>query len=74
MTLQQVPVIDIAPFLGGEREGKARVAAEVKQACEDIGFFVITGHGVDPALTRATHDVSRRFFDLPLAEKTSIER
>ena len=64
MTLQQVPVIDIAPFLGGDRDGKARVAAEVKQACEDIGFFVITGHGVDPALTKATYDISRRFFDL----------
>ena len=51
MTLRQVPVIDIAPFLGGDRDGKARVAAEVKQACEDIGFLVITGHGVDPALT-----------------------
>ena len=61
MTLRQVPVIDIAPFLGGEREGKARVAAEVRQACEDIGFFVITGHGVDPSVTKATHDVSRRF-------------
>ena len=74
MTLQQVPVIDIAPFLGGERDGKARVAAEVKQACEDIGFFVITGHGVDPSVTRATHDVSRRFFDLSLEEKMTIER
>ena len=74
MTLQQVPVIDIAPFLGGERDSKARVAAEVKQACEDIGFFVITGHGIDPGLTRATSDVSRRFFDLPLTEKMTIER
>ena len=74
MTLRQVPVIDIAPFLGGDRDGKARVAAEVKQACEDIGFFVITGHGVDPALTGATYDVSRHFFDLPLAEKMTIER
>ena len=56
MTLRQVPVIDIAPFLGGDRDGKVRVAAEVKQACEDIGFFVITGHGVDPALTKATYE------------------
>ena len=41
-----VPIIDIAPFLAGGAEGKARVAAELDTACRDIGFLVIAGHGV----------------------------
>ena len=74
MTLQHVPIIDIAPFLAGSSDDKARVAAEIRQACEDIGFFVITGHGVEPRLIEEIYDVTRGFFDLPLAEKVKIER
>jgi isopenicillin N synthase-like dioxygenase len=64
-----VPVIDIAPFLSGSDTGKHRVARELGIACEDVGFFLITGHGVPEALVEETMDVSRAFFDLPVSEK-----
>ena len=60
-----VPVIDIAPYLAGTPEGKRRVAAQLGRACREIGFYVITGHGVDPALVDQVEAVSREFFDLP---------
>jgi isopenicillin N synthase-like dioxygenase len=69
-----VPVIDIAPFLAGTPEGKRRVAQAVGRACEDIGFFTIVGHGVDPALVDRMFRVSREFFDLPLEEKLRVKR
>ena len=59
MALQQVPTIDIAPFLNGDDKTKKEVAELVRQACEDIGFFVITGHGVAPGLTKKTLATSR---------------
>jgi isopenicillin N synthase-like dioxygenase len=74
MVLQQVPIIDIAPFLGGDSEDKRSVAAQMKQAREDIGFFVITGHGVAPDLIQRVKDVSTEFFDLPQEEKLLVER
>ena len=74
MVLQQVPIIDIAPFLDGDGEGKSSVAEKVRQACEDIGFFVVTGHGVAPNLVEEISDVSRQFFDLPDEEKMGVER
>jgi isopenicillin N synthase-like dioxygenase len=74
MTLMQVPVIDIAPFLNGDVTGKKRVAEEVGQACRDIGFLIISGHGVDPGLIARTDALSRQFFDLPLAAKTAVAR
>src|SRR5580692_9740441 len=72
--LEQVPVIDLAPFLDGDLATRQRAARTVGQACEEIGFFTLVGHGVDPALVRATQDTARDFFDLPYEEKMRIRR
>lgn len=68
--LLSVPVIDIAPFRDGR--GKSAVAAQVGQAVNDIGFLVITGHGVDPGLIAEVQRASNAFFDLPDAEKRRV--
>jgi isopenicillin N synthase-like dioxygenase len=69
MTHLDVPVIDIAPFLEGTPAAKRDVAAEVARACEEIGFLTVVGHRVREDLTERMYEVSREFFDLPLAEK-----
>lgn len=74
MTLKSVPIIDLAPYLKGTPEGKAKVAAEVGRACTDIGFLTIIGHGVDNALIEKCYSVSKAFFDLPHAEKSKCDR
>lgn len=67
-----VPVIDIAPYLAGTPAGKRRVAEELDRACREVGFYVIVGHGVDPALVEQVERVSREFFELPLGEKMKV--
>ncbi len=74
MKLLDVPVIDIAPFSVGNAAARQQVAQAVNRACRDIGFLVIQGHGVDAGLMARTRDVSRRFFDLPLADKQRVAR
>jgi isopenicillin N synthase-like dioxygenase len=74
MTLLSVPVIDIAPFRQGGAQGRAAVAAAVDAACRDIGFLVIAGHGIPVRLLDEVTDVSRQFFDLPIAEKARMNR
>jgi isopenicillin N synthase-like dioxygenase len=74
MTLMSVPVIDVSPYFSGEPSGKLAVAKQIDQACRDIGFLVITGHGVSKQLTARVDMLSRRFFDLPLAEKMKCQR
>jgi isopenicillin N synthase-like dioxygenase len=67
-----IPVIDISPYLAGTPEGKRQVAAEVARAGTEVGFFLITGHGVDPGLIEQVETVSRDFFDRPLDEKMAL--
>ncbi|WP_196941837.1 isopenicillin N synthase family dioxygenase [Pseudooceanicola algae] len=72
--MTSVPVIDIAPFLGGTPEGKRDVADQVRRACEEIGFFLIKGHGVDQQMIDATYQSAADFFQLPLEEKLKIRQ
>jgi isopenicillin N synthase-like dioxygenase len=74
MALLNVPVIDLAPFIAGDADGKRKVAAAVNRACEDIGFLVITGHGIDARLCDRMFEESKAFFDLPLEEKLAVKQ
>jgi isopenicillin N synthase-like dioxygenase len=58
MTLLSVPVIDIAPYRTGDEAGRRQVAAAVDRACRDIGFLVISGHGIAPELVDETRAVA----------------
>ena len=69
--MDTVPVINIAPFLSGTPEGMASVAKELGQACEEIGFFQITGYGVSEEFIQEVYDMSRKFFDLSEEQKAS---
>ncbi len=63
-----VPIIDISGAADGG-EALTAVGRAVDEACRDIGFFVIVGHGVPEEMTDAVWAAAREFFDLPLEEK-----
>ena len=62
-----VPVIDIS------RDPDA-VGRELDEVCRTVGFFQITGHGIDDAVAMSAWTTATRFFDLPVAEKLSVAR
>jgi isopenicillin N synthase-like dioxygenase len=72
--LLSVPIIDLAPYFAGTAEGKAQVANKVDEACRSIGFLVITHHGIPARADARVSQLSRRFFDMPLAEKRKVDR
>jgi hypothetical protein len=45
-----IPVINVAPLVNGQPEQAHAVANALGHACRAVGFFIITGHGVPPAL------------------------
>jgi isopenicillin N synthase-like dioxygenase len=65
----RIPVIDIAPALGGSQADRLAVARAIDRACVDIGFFTITGHGVAPDVIDDLRRLAHEFFALPMAEK-----
>lgn len=74
MTLMTVPVIDISPFRSGTPALKAEVAAQVAQACTDIGFLVISGHGIADDLISRMYRATKSFFEGPLENKLAVAR
>ncbi len=68
----QIPVIDFGPFFAGEGGARARLAPEIRHACEHIGFFYAANHGVPEGLIADAFAASRRFHALPLAEKLKL--
>jgi isopenicillin N synthase-like dioxygenase len=52
----RIAMLDFEPFLHGDAADKAQFACKFASALEDIGFAVLTGHGVDPSLYDETHD------------------
>lgn len=69
-----VPVIDIAPFLAGTARGKHEVAHAVNAACEEIGFLVITGHGIPSQACERVFANARDFFALAVEEKLKVRK
>ena len=68
--MSSIPVVDLEPLrAGGDASATARA---IDAACRDMGFFAVTGHGVDESLERRLEELAREFFSLPEAEKASI--
>ncbi|MBC8160046.1 MAG: isopenicillin N synthase family oxygenase [Roseiflexaceae bacterium] len=67
-----LPVLDIARFEGEPAE-RAAFLEELRRTATGLGFFYITGHGVDQGLIDQVLNHSRRFFALPEADKLEIE-
>ena len=66
-----IPLIDISGFREGGAAQRQRIAAEVADAVETIGFFAVAGHGVPDDLMRRTQTLLAGFFDLPDAAKSA---
>lgn len=69
--LRKVPVIDISDLID-ERTSIVHTAQLIDMACRDMGFFYISGHGIDPKLQQSLFKVAKDFFLLPLDEKNKI--
>jgi len=69
--MTQLPIINISALTGDEN-GRRSVAEQIHNVCCEVGFFYITGHGVDVGLQERLERLSREFFALPLERKMEI--
>jgi isopenicillin N synthase-like dioxygenase len=69
---RSIPIADLSR-LDGAPSDRADFLRELRAAAHDVGFFYLTGHGIDPAFLYSLLEASRRFFALPDAAKQAIE-
>lgn len=67
-----LPIIDLRTFTGANGDRRHAVATEIQRACEETGFFYLSGHGVPGEVIGEALAASAAFFDLPTAEKRAI--
>ncbi|MGW0037819.1 isopenicillin N synthase family dioxygenase [Gordonia sp. NPDC003376] len=68
--LFEVPTIDISPFIrAGSPDEKRSVSAQMDQACRQVGFVQIVGHGVPADVLAGLADAVDAFFGLQLETK-----
>jgi isopenicillin N synthase-like dioxygenase len=60
-----IPIVDLS-------QDKQKVAAAVRKACCESGFFYIMNHGVDEGLQKRLEQLSERFFQQDEATKMQI--
>jgi isopenicillin N synthase-like dioxygenase len=68
-SFSSVPVIDISGLGSQDQTERERVAREIGKAAAEVGFFYISGTGVDDTLFGRMLTASKEFFALPLDEK-----
>ena len=71
-TDKSIPVIDLGAYLANAPGALEATAAELRDALEGIGFFIIVNHGVPRDLIARTFAEARRFHDLPMDAKMAL--
>ncbi|KAG9148936.1 hypothetical protein Leryth_027172 [Lithospermum erythrorhizon] len=64
----QLPIIDL------NSSDRNSTAASIRQACVEVGFFYLINHGIDEELFQKVFEESKKFFNLPLEERTKLFR
>lgn len=67
-----IPIVDFAGFRQGSEAQQQAIAQQVRQACQDVGFFYLQQSGMPPELIERLFEQSRAFFALPLQVKNQI--
>lgn len=67
----EIPSVDFSPWQQAhDSASRAKVAQDIVDACKKVGFVYIVNHSVPEALLDQAFDWSRRFFELPMEEKS----
>ncbi|MEP9383144.1 isopenicillin N synthase family dioxygenase [Nocardioides cheoyonin] len=69
MSTPDIPLIDIAAWRSGDAEQRQALAVRLDAAMQDSGFFLVSGHGIDPGLLADIRAAAKRFFGLPAEQK-----
>lgn len=70
--LSSLPILDLSQLDRGPEEAQ-QFLETLRQTTRDVGFFYLTGHGIQQQLIDDMLALSRQFFELPDDDKLAIE-
>ena len=73
MAFSEIPVVDVSTAVG-DGGPDAAFSADFTQICHEVGFALVTNHGVSAELTAATFTMMEEFFSLSTEEKKRIDK
>ena len=74
MDPSNIPVVDLGSLFTGDETTKHRIAREIDLAFQNVGFLVISGHGVNESTIQNCANSVKNYFDLPTKEKMVIKQ
>ena len=69
--ITSLPTLDLS-LLDGTAAQRQGFLDDLRHAARDVGFFYLTGHGIDADLLKQVQSHARQFFALPDSEKTAV--
>ncbi|RVD75295.1 isopenicillin N synthase family dioxygenase [Pseudomonas koreensis] len=69
--INTLPILDLS-LLDGSAQQRRQFLEDLRHAARDVGFFYLTGHGIDSGLLAQVQDQARRFFALPDGDKSAV--
>jgi isopenicillin N synthase-like dioxygenase len=70
-TNMEIPIIDFSAFLdtASSKDAKLEVAKNLDQACREVGFFYLSGHGIDSSVFTEMLSNAKQFFTTVSSEE-----
>ncbi|MFL5741656.1 MAG: isopenicillin N synthase family dioxygenase [Flavisolibacter sp.] len=69
-----IPVVDLAEFLSGDKNRKQKFVQELGKAYEEVGFVAVKNHGIPDHLIGDLYKYVQQFFALPTETKLKYEK
>lgn len=70
--MKTIPKVDLSGLYADDPAARARVAAEIGTACDEIGFFYAVNHHVPLATMETAYAKAHEFFSLPVEERRKV--
>ena len=74
MTKNYIPTINISSLIKNnfETQSAFKTIKQIEKACIDVGFFQVTGHGINLKEIKNICDIGNNFFNLPDSNKREL--
>ena len=69
-----IPVVDLADFMSGDKKRKEKFVADLGTAYEEVGFVAVKNHGIPDNLISDLYKYVQQFFTLPPEVKLKYEK